>query len=214
MGVERKVLAEHSMKPVVAIWGCGEHYGGMISDHTPRHLAYCEKFGFEFRAYTQFIDQSLNVSWNKVLMLRNLLAEGVPYIVYMDADTMIQNMNLDLREATPPFAWLGLSAHPTAWLGRNFHYNCGVMYIRNVPVAHQFFDIVWQNRGKFEDEQTVMNAMLLDHRMQAGFVTLPHQWNANINSMPHHDAIIAAWHGYLFPPQRRMSMQQYAKTLK
>lgn len=66
------------------------------------------------------------------------------FIVWLDADVLIVNAEEDFRTALPPGAPIGMCSHPLPWRNQSWHYNSGVMVIRQSPLAGAFFERVWE----------------------------------------------------------------------
>jgi hypothetical protein len=126
-------------------------------------------------------------------------------------------MEVDLRNALPEFAWLGLVISADPWDRTSFHWNSDVMYIRNCQASREFFDAVWNLYGRQYDpngwaDQRAINSLLFNSPdFQNGLVTLPHEWNANISKESVNNAIVITWRSHRDPEQRRAEMKaQYS----
>jgi hypothetical protein len=200
-------------KPVLLSHGLTPDFSGMIEDHRERHERYCRQHGYVRLVFTERVSHH-PIQWEKIARIRSLLSPNGPsHIISLDADTLINRMEVDLRNALPEFAWLGLVTKVEPWDKTTYHWDTGVMYIRNCQEARDFFDAVWRLYGRQYDpndwaDQMAINTLLFDSpHFQNGLVTLPYKWNANIISEPVHNAIVISWHGYRDPEQRRADMK-------
>jgi len=196
-------------KPVILSYGLPPDYSGMLEDHRERHEQYCSLYGYNYLTFTELISHH-PVQWEKIARIRSLLKpDGPSYVFYFDADAAINRMDVDLRNALPEYAWLGLVINSAPWERTIFHWNTGVMYIRNCHESREFFDAVWNKYGRQYDpnsweEQRAINILLLEtSKYQQGLVTLPHEWNANISRESPYNSIVVALHGNGRPPSHR-----------
>ena len=108
----------------------------MVALTDPTHNAYCKKHNYE-RMVTTLDDYT----FGKLKLIRDLLSSGKwEYIVYLDADTLIANQEIDLTSALPSWAWLGTTIHSVPSSITLFHVQVGVMYWRACPESTAFLD--------------------------------------------------------------------------
>jgi hypothetical protein len=204
-------------KPVLLSYGLPPDFSGMIEDHWERHERYCRLHDYVHLAFTEQISHH-PVQWEKIARIRSLLSPNGPsHIIYLDPDSVINRMEVDLRNALPEFAWLGLVISADPWDRTSFHWNSDVMYIRNCQASREFFDAVWNLYGRQYDpngwaDQRAINSLLFNSPdFQNGLVTLPHEWNANISKESVNNAIVITWRSHRDPEQRRAEMKaQYS----
>jgi hypothetical protein len=85
--------------------------------------------------------------------------------------------------------------NPIPWGDQPWHYNSGVIVVRNTAAARWFFDEVW-NAGPTEhpwQEQVRINE--LSQRYPDLVQTLENKWNCTKGVNSTRDPIIRAWHG-------------------
>lgn len=197
--------------PVLLTLTCEGEFADMAEDHRAIHQAYCDKHGFDLVYGT--LPQLDGHNWDKMKVIRDLLASGVPFVAYIDADAIVADMDTDLRNALPEGKWLGLTSHPYPAYDREFHLQVGCMYWRSHPDAIRFLDNVLEYRDKFGEEQMAINALLLGlpgkSGDQSGFQLLGTEWNANIHNQNCAKPIVAAWHGYGDAKHRRAVMRDW-----
>jgi len=201
--------------------GAGTDYERMLSDHDARHRSYCERWGYDLRIVSTIPDYyPYETNWYKIdLILEALRSDQNSYIIYLDADAIIADFDVDLCSALPAYAWLGLVIHPYPWKRTIWHWNNGVMYIRCCPEALNFFELVKSLAGTelndpstFVEQGTVNHLLLNEPQYQSGLVILTHHWNVNIFNQPNDGAIVAAWHGS-GPTDRRVEiMREWANN--
>ena len=200
------------MNAAIVQIGVGGDYAGMVEDHRARHESYCKRWGFDFIPVTEMADPR----WGRLTMVRDLL-DKYEYVVYLDSDTLVANLDVDLRDALPCGDY-GMVMHPFSWPYGSSHWNAGVVYARSTEMTKLFLTAAYVAR--FPDpehwlEQNSINHLLWFHpKWQAGLVTLPHVFNCNIHNQDWRGVIVAAWHGYLGKDTvgRRRAMREWAEA--
>jgi Nucleotide-diphospho-sugar transferase len=186
-------------------------YKGMVSDTRDRHLAYCERHGYEY-IYRE-IPNDPRIAWRRIEMILQCLNEGYTHVFNIDADTMVVDFSRDLRDALPDWSFLAMTIHPYPMEKTIWHFQAGLFFVRNCDKARSFFEMVLAKDGQEPHDQAAINAILLDeYGWQQGLNILTHHWNASVHNQPQEGAIIAAWHGAASPPERRAWMQRYAQA--
>jgi hypothetical protein len=135
--------------------------------------------------------------WAKIALIRDAFTEGYPYVVWIDADALIWDLKVDLRDVYKEMgeACVGACQHP----GPPIHLNVGVEYWRNTDRAKEFVAAWIAEKDVPHDgwlEQGVFNRMSTDLKW-AGIVTrVSDKWNATKmagTDVP--DAVIKGYHG-------------------
>ncbi len=167
----------------------------------PRHRAYCERWGFDYRPEYEPQQTERHPVWDKVLLIQAALRAGYRTVVWLDADALIVDPATDLRTA---LRWdLGLVDHP----GPPYHLNAGAIYLRNEPWLHELFGRVWDLQREHPwQEQQILNE-LLEARNWSGVEVLHARWNSTIGVNETPRAVVQAWHGPLSPEERLALMQ-------
>jgi tetratricopeptide (TPR) repeat protein len=211
-------------------------YAGMVDDHYVRHAAYCRQRNYRFLGLTTAkacgLDDA-NPYWFKIDLILRYLTEmengeltmdneernahvvhrpKYSHIFWFDTDAIVVRDDVDLRDALPDYAWLGMTVHPYADGEDVWHPQSGVMYIKCCPEAVAFFERVQGMSGECATEQTAMHRLLTSERQwQRGFVVLPYPWNNTLHDQPH-NPIVAAFHGNGAPERRREIMRRYVEA--
>jgi hypothetical protein len=134
-------------------------------------------------------------NWSKVPIIQMWLKQ-YEYIFYVDADALIVDTTIDLREA-----FIGSNAG-ILWCRHPSMFNTGVLFFHKVPVLDALMDawiaenpenvlpghIAW-------DEQVILNRLMVDNRFLGLVEKMDDQWNSSFrtNESPH--PVISAWHG-------------------
>ena len=139
-----------------------------------RHRAYAARHGMDFwqvRERAAFPGPARPCHWDRLWLIRQAMADGYDFILYLDADTLVCEDFADPRLALPPGACLGMVRELRGL------YNAGVLFVRNTPAARDFFDRAWDSfppPGPFH-EQSALGQHLPS--LAARFAALPAAWN-------------------------------------
>jgi len=184
----------------------------MLEMNVEHNQRYCDAHGFD---YWHKVENSikgsdpLKGSWSKVELIRQGLAAGYRYVVWLDADTLICDVHTNLRDAIPPYK-IGACWHRIPQLS---HWNVGALYVESCPDTREFIS-QWlaQYPGANDGwlEQGVFNRLAKESRT---VVTLSDKWNAtlDVNMVP--DAVVLGFHGQGDTPQRIKIMKQTYERL-
>ena len=78
--------------------------------------------------------------WICAELIREYLKLDYKYIIYLDADTIIADLSVDLRDACVPDK-IGAVWHDLHYLTPDLsHFNVGALYISNTPLIREFVD--------------------------------------------------------------------------
>jgi galactosyl transferase GMA12/MNN10 family len=161
-------------------------YANMLRLSFARHMEYACKHKFDMQVQmtditkdhpTCFVDGALAPmgAWAKLFIIRDALRAGYEYVCWIDADALIFDTSVDLREAFKEFDHIGACQHP----GPPVHLNVGVVYYRNTQPARDFVEkwISYYGDKTLDGwmEQGVFNRLTAE----TGFVKrIDDRWNA------------------------------------
>ena len=160
------------------------------------HEGYADRHGIDFWSVRGAPQLERASSWSKALLIRQALQLHYELVVWLDADTLIVDPSVDLREAMSEFEIVGMCKHPLPWGGRPWHYNAGVLFVRNGEPARQFFREVWEAGPLNHPWQEQYRMLELDQRSPGFVQAIDDRWNATVGCNPSPEPIIKAWHGY------------------
>lgn len=170
-------------------------YECLLDFSTPYHTAYAETFKFDYYPYhTKEKYPIRNGGWDRVDLILEAFNCGYQYIVWMDADALIQNDDIDLRKACKDIGACFDLKNPVP------HYNVGVLYLENTPEVVEFVK-TWMTHypgrlwhGMFWGEQSDFNLMATENPSLVH--TLHNKWNSYAGTpCDAKDIIVKAWHG-------------------
>ncbi len=111
---------------------------------------YCEKHGYHFINYKKSLDEKRKLGWSKVLLTHDVMNNSdYKWIVWMDADTLIMNMDKKIEDIIDEKYDLIIGNEGTEICS-------GVYLIRNCKWSKRFLEEVY-------DEDKYMAGRLADH---------------------------------------------------
>jgi hypothetical protein len=134
-------------------------------------------------------------AWDKIVLIQMQLAAGYDLVIWLDADTVVVRPEIDLRTALSEGAPIGMCKHPLPWGAQPWHWNSGVIFVRNTKAARWFFDEAWRTDRLAHPwhEQARINELAEQH---------PHliqeigaEWNCTRGMTFARHPIVCAWHG-------------------
>ena len=129
------------------------------------------------------------------------MEQGYEYIVWLDPDALIKDLNTDLRLGCVD--GIGVCWHRIPQL---HHWNVGVMYVKNSIESKKFIDewietypgiTGWMEQGEF-------NRLAMQRKVVQ---TISDRWNATLNYSMVPDAVVLGFHGYGSAQQRLEAMK-------
>jgi hypothetical protein len=170
----------------------GYRYDAMLELTRAHHQAYCDRHGYEYRAEIS-VHPSYNImqgGWAKIEMLRDALSQGYEQVIWLDADTMIIDLQSELTDAII-HGKIGACWHRIPQLN---HWNVGALYISNCLETREFIDswLASPNPQDGWNEQSVFNRMA---RASRTVVTLSDKWNSTLDVSMVPDAVVLGFHG-------------------
>lgn len=184
----------------------GKGFEPMIELTRERNATYCKKWSMDYRVVIDAVNPEWQMEqggWAKLLLIRDALNQGYEYVVWLDADAMIYDLDTDLRDGCPK--GIGACYHRIPQLN---HWNVGVMLMQNTSEVRDFIaewiaQFPGANDGWFE--QGAFNRLGMKSKVVH---TLSDKWNAtvNVNMVP--DAVILGFHGYGDAKQRYEAMKR------
>lgn len=160
-----------------------------------RHDEYCQKWDIVYQLQFGRVVDGRNPIWDRLNMIQNALREGYDLIVYMDVDSIIVDQNVSLRAAALEFVHIGAAVHKRPFLDKPWHYNNGVMFIRNTHKVHSYFHEVreiWHGLRN-EDKKPQFQMLNLDLKHQV-FARIDDKWNSTVGVNEAEEPVIKSWH--------------------
>jgi hypothetical protein len=184
----------------------------MLELNVAHNTSYCNSFNIDYwHKVENSIEGSdpLKGSWSKVELMRQGLEAGYDSVIWLDADTIICDLDTDLRDGVQ-LERIGACWHRIPQLS---HWNVGALYLDNCEAVRLFVD-QWlaQYPGANDGwlEQGVFNRLAKESRT---VVTLSDRWNATLDVSMVPDAVVLGFHGQGDTPQRIKIMQQAYERL-
>ena len=189
----------------------GSCYEQAVDYFINRHTRYCERHGWSFVVYR---DAEV-FGWGRISRIMAALTAGHKYICYMDADAVISDLSIDLRDAMTGTAG-GLGTVESVCPSYGVHRNVGVTYAWDLNgEATKAIEKWWKGRGgKFDVptgyEQNVFNNLLVGEK-EYQCPLLDAKWNAIINLSMVPNPVVVAAHGQGIPEYRAMLLANWLR---
>lgn len=178
-----------------------------------RHRDYCIRWNMDFQCLTsasspRYADPKPG-SWSKVELIQMALDKGYQYVIWLDADTIIKDLDTDLRDGC-------IKGIGTCWqrIPQLNHWNVGALYIQKSDEAREFIKDWLKGYPGLNDgwnEQGVFNSLAMKRTIVQ---TISDRWNATLNHTMVPDAVVLGFHGYGTTQERYEAMQATLKSLE
>lgn len=185
-----------------------DDYVQMLELSKARHQAYADKWGFDLchlDLRKALIKVDIETVQAEEVGLVGKLLSAYDYIVWTGVDSLIWDMDIDLRTATDRIGAVRFNAHlriPTDNLhkryfgGKNNHFNLGTTYIKKCPFTIGFIDAwneIAHEIGGWYGAQNAFNILAIENDLPA----LDKRWNYNRNRHKGcENPVIIGYHGY------------------
>ena len=172
-------------------------YLPLLSKTSRWHARYCKHWGIAYQAVFGAVQQGRHPNWDRFPLILNALRLPFDYIIYLDADAIICNPNVDIQESANNVVHLGLVPHGTPWSDWSFHYNLGAIFARNRAIVTELFQQVWDygpqaNKPEWPTQEPFHHCINLRRfapdRLEA-------RWNSTVSENPVPNPVIQAFHG-------------------
>jgi hypothetical protein len=160
-----------------------------------RHEAYAAKYNLTFWSIRGDVQSERQPHWNKVLLILDALHFGFDLVIWLDADALICRCDQDLRRALPRRCPIALCRHPLSWGQQPWHYNTGVIVVRNTPLSRMFLEAVWNAGPVAHPWQEQIRFNELSWTFPDAIQQLNDRWNSTDDVNAIRNPIIRAWHG-------------------
>jgi hypothetical protein len=170
-----------------------------------RNEAYCDRHHMDYwpERWNDERYPAITGAWLKIVLMIQALEKDYQSIFWLDADTLIWDLETDLREAIQP-GHIGACWHRIPQL---HHWNVGALYLDNTPQVLRFLRAWLASYPAPPDgwnEQGVFNRLA---RASGTVVTVSDRWNAtlDVNMVP--DAVVLGFHGQ-GPAEHRLDLMK------
>lgn len=181
----------------------GLHAQLLEKTHT-HHDVYCRRHGVDYLAYFGAAEPTRSPKWDRTCLLRKALSSRDPgsLVIWMDADTVVMDLEADPREMLPEGKLMGMVEYP-----KGFH--MGVLALRVDKKVSALFDRVWEGYpvpGEGEDRDALVSA--LGVKPPSWFYSMDPKWNSTVKVNEVEGPVIRAWHGQGTVVSRLKALEQ------
>jgi len=177
----------------------------LIQEQFVRNTNYCEKFEIDYTFISATIKPMENGGWDKVYHIFDAFSYDL--IVWLDADAIIYDTNVDLKSVP----LLKDSVGAVMFGSPVPHLNVGVMYVKpgkQVTKLFQKWIGMYPGQGAWR-EQGVFNAI-----KNECVTYLPSAWNKNYDYNPYSHPVVMGFHGFGEPEKRVALMREVLNGTK
>lgn len=161
-----------------------------------RNLEYCLKHKMDFEMLVSG-ETPIQGDWDKVKLIRTAMEMPYKYIFYIDADTVIVDLEHDLRLGVPD-GKIGLVRHILTSPPFNVnldHLNVGVIFISNCDNTKAFVD-KWLSGYPGTSEPAWWEQGVLNNINDGTVVEIDAKYNATGKVNPSPNPVILGFHGH------------------
>jgi hypothetical protein len=180
----------------------GRAHEALLDLSEPRARAWAQRWGLDYRTQRCRLCADRHFYWDKIALIQCALqVRSYRYLVYLDADTVVERLDVDPRSAVAlPAAPIGMVRHAAPIGGMQIvHRNAGAIYVRVCPQVPAFFDAVWNDADCFDPfgwhDQAAINDVASRPEFDGLVGVLPDRWNSTYRTNEAPDAVVSAWHG-------------------
>lgn len=176
-------------------------YEEMLRISQDIHAEYCKKHGITFlpvygRIHAKELENRRS-NWDKIFLTRVFFDFDV--IVWMDADTLVVNMEDDITQVVENEQdIIAMCRHTIAYKGSKDHYNSGVYVVKTGERTKVFFDKVlsWEPIEHLWQEQIAILELINSGEFPGLDKIMDNRYNMTMNANRCDNPTVCAWHGY------------------
>lgn len=141
------------MKIIVCTLRIGDYYREITYYSARNKAEYCAKHGYDLRDQLVLLDKHKLPHWNKMLLISELLP-NYDYVVWMDADLYIMNLEIKLEDIIHKYQ----SSNKDIFVSSDANMtNTGVMFFKNTIDTQRFLHLwlthpSYPGGGNFEQD--------------------------------------------------------------
>jgi len=159
---------------------CGEEYKKIVNYGRLNKINYCKRHNYVFIEDEKYIDQSRDLPWSKIPLLRQYLSQ-YDYILWLDADTYITNPAISIQDMIEKMGnnLIMYQKDPFIWV------NTGFILFKNDTFCHTFLEECYKHTDQICWEQGAIDLL---YRMN---------WNGSqsrIKILEHSEGFNQYWH--------------------
>lgn len=155
-GVRRHISRKDGCSRVMCSLAVGD-YRSLLGRTALSFERYAERWGWDLVLSTEDLAEGRPASWAKVPLIQSLLEE-YEWVLWLDADVVIVDLDADIRKEVRPDKDLYLVEHPHHG---QYTANFGVVLLRSSAWSRGFLDDVWAME-RYIEQRPWENAAVLD----------------------------------------------------
>ncbi len=105
---------------------------------------YAKKFGYDSFIYKKRIAIDRPSSWHKIKLIEDAFQKGYEYVFWIDADALIVDCSVNIRDEIEKTKYLYLVAHP---MDKKLVPNLGIFFIKNCSWSKALLQKMWNKKA-------------------------------------------------------------------
>lgn len=203
------------MKDAIIVQQASGQCVPMLEKTVYNHLMYAKRHNMDYLAYFGEIQPDRwHPSWCKLVLILDELKRGREIVFWLDADSAIVKMDVDLRNALPKEMEQAIAVVECERPCK--HLNIGVMYIRNGKKVRELFEkilsigpVIFPTVHPWHEQLILMN-LVSSHEYDNIIAKIDFKWNSTSSlSNDTTEPVVKAWHGEGDLVQRLEKMRNY-----
>ena len=142
-----------------------ERYRGIANVSLPNMLEYCKHHNYHDAVIK--LDDDVGFHYKKHEFFKQVFDTDIELIFYKDIDTIITNLTMPI--------WSFIDSENDLFITKDMMgVNGGVLIIKNTECGRFVNDLILEQRGRFNNEQEVMDELMKDPQFNQYVKILPH----------------------------------------
>ena len=162
------------------------------------HSDYCQDHDIDYLCHLGRVpsQREKHPVWDRLPLIESAMDLGYNQVACFDSDVLVVNPHISLLEAFEGFKHVGMVRHPHPFDDQDWHFNMGVMFLKNTPETREFLRQTHFVKPIEKPLWELQSSMLTVNKRMKIIERVSDKWNATegVNddvSIP----VIRAWHG-------------------
>ncbi|MEX0677441.1 MAG: class I SAM-dependent methyltransferase [Pirellulales bacterium] len=185
-------------KGVLIQLATGQHRE-LLENTRAHHRSYAQRHGLDYCYAESNPAAPKRAGWGKISLILSAMRAGYERIVWLDADAVILDTNVNLAELTDQ--GIGMVKHPNP-----LHWNSGVVIVVRSSATEKFFEAVHREPENTSAwmEQLAINSLAERTEFAGLLVELAAAYNTTPGAVTSHSPVVIAAHGLPHCERRRL----------
>jgi hypothetical protein len=183
-----KYILKEKLKIAVCSLTVGEQYKEATKYGRLSKKLYCENHGYAFYDEEDCVDFTRPLAWSKIPLLLMHIKDNFDYLVWIDGDSYIMNMEIELESIIDTY-----TCDKDITIAQDFKLpNTGVMIIKNTKWAKKFLELIYDQTQFINSSTWEQDAFLYLHEHNVS----DSKNHINILPLYHQTKLNSYWYNY------------------